>query len=109
MSGQQRHTEIHGVREKRHKKNKIERRHGHKEEVVVPASLPQHPIFLPLSHLHFLLFAFPLIFSFCYSSPLFLSLSLVFISLSLSFSVVQSLRQMSHEIFAIKTQKSFCV
>lgn len=36
--------------------------------------------------------------------PLFQSLSLVFISLSLSLSVVQTLRQMSHEIFAIKTE-----
>ena len=35
----------------------------------------------------------------------FLSLSLVFISPSLSRSVVQTLRQMSHKIFAIKTQR----
>lgn len=42
--------------------------------------------------------------------PLFQSLSLVFISLSLSLSVVQTLRQMSHEIFPIKTQTEFlCV
>lgn len=53
------------------------------------------------------LFALPLIFSFYYSSSLFMSLSLVFISLSLLLSVVQTLRQMSHEIFAIKTQREF--
>lgn len=53
----------------------------------------------------FLLFALPLIFSLYYSSSLFQFLSLVFISLFLSFSVVQILRQMSHEIFAIKTQR----
>lgn len=46
-------------------------------------------------------------FSFYYSSSLFSSPSLVFISLSLLLSVVQTLRQMSHEIFAIKTQGEF--
>lgn len=66
-------------------------------------------ISLPLSHLLTLLFTLPLIFSFYYSSSLFVSPSLVFISLSLSSSVVQTLRQMSREIFAIKTQGEECL
>lgn len=74
------------------------------KEDVIPASLLQHSFSLYSLIFSFLLFALPLIFSFYYSSSLFLSLSLVFISLSLSLSVVQTLRQMSHEIFAIKTQ-----
>lgn len=70
-----------------------------------PCIITSTPILPPQTHLLFLLFALPLIFSLYYSSSLFQFLSLVFISLFLSFSVVQILRQMSHEIFPIKTQR----
>lgn len=111
MRDRQRKMEIWRGREKRQMENKTKigdrgRCRDNKEDVI-PASLLQHPFSLYSLIFSFLLFVLPLIFSFYYSSSLFLSLSLVFISLSLSLSVVQTLKQMSHEIFAIKTQREF--
>lgn len=78
------------------------------KEDVIPASLLQHPFSLYCLIFSFLLFALPLIFSFYYSSSLFLSLSLVFISVSLAFCCSDT---QSNEPWNIRYQdtETFCV
>lgn len=115
MRDRQRKTETWRSKEKRKKENKTKIGDTDKEAETIRRMLSLHHYFnthspsTDSSSSFFLLFALPLIFSLYYSSSLFQSLSLVFISLFLSFSVFQILRQMSHEIFAIETQRELYV